>query len=204
MSLQANALVEVAEVKEYLQLSVDDISDVPFLERLINGASDAIERHCGREFIKVTTKVSEIWIGDGTTKHFLRNVPILSTIAVGTDLFYFDGTNWTALTTENIRQYSSEKTGWIEFTDGNSFWKDWEWKVTYTYGYERASIPALLKECCFRLIAIKRKLYTGDLHGISVKSFGDQSISYNFDKMPEDVQRGLNIFKRYTTGRIGD
>lgn len=204
MSLASNALVTVAEVKDYLQLSLDDESDVQFIERLINAASDAIERECGREFIEVTEKVSEIFTGDGTAMHYLRNVPITSTIAVATDIFYWNGSAWTALSNETIRQYSSEKTGWIEFTDGNSFWNGWQYKITYTYGYAQSAIPAVLKEACIRLIAIKRKLFLGDLHGIAAKSFGDQSTSYNFDKIPDDVQKVLGRYKRYTTGKIGD
>jgi len=196
------ALVDVSEVKTYGALSQDDPSDIDLLESLINSASQDIADYCNREFILVSEDVSEIFEGDGTDTVYLRNAPITSDISATSDIYYWSGTEWTNLTSATIRQNSAK--GIIKFTDGNRFIDGLEYKITYQYGWSQSNVPADLKEACCRIVLFKRKLYAEDLHGISVRNFVDESTSYSFNQLPDDVKRVMNKYRRFTTGRLAD
>jgi hypothetical protein len=187
------ALVDVDEVKEYLQIDTDTDTTDPWIEKLINAASKRIENYCrGRKFILVTTAIDEIFDGNGTSSYFTKYAPIVSTIST---IYYWDGDSWAALTGETHTQNNVK--GELYFTDGNRFTKGIKnWKISYTYGWALNSVPADLKDACLMMIGQKKKLFEDNLHGVSSKSFGDQSISYSFD-MNKEIKAILNTYIRY-------
>ena len=194
MSLASNALVSVEEVKQYLGIDSDDNTEN--FEQLINGVSKQVESFCGRNFITPSAAITEKWSGDGTESVWLQEAPIASAIAV-TSISYRSGTTWTALDSNyTIEQNASEAL--IEFTDGSVFTKGYRnWKVSYSYGYSLSAVPDDLKHATIILVAREKSLADNKLHGVNSKSFADHSISYNFDKDPENVKRTLNAYKRY-------
>lgn len=185
------ALVSVEEVKAYLHIPSDITEGDVLIEALINAASKEIERRCNnRKFRKVTAAISEIFDGDGESNRFTRYAPITGSPS----LYYWDGSTWQTGASWSITQDNDR--GEIWFDDGNVFWKGSKnWKVVYTYGWELSQIPADLKQACIRMIAINKKLFDDDLHGVSSKSFVDNSTSINLT-IPADVLATIYSYRR--------
>lgn len=81
MPLNANALVSVAQVKEYIKL--DGSSDVALIERIINGVADLFERYTSSKFINVA--VVETMDGSGSSNQLVEYCPIISLTSVEFD-----------------------------------------------------------------------------------------------------------------------
>ena len=189
------ALVTLADVKEYMNIPADTDTRDAFIEGLINAHSETIEKYCGRKFIKTTTAINEIFDGDSEAEYYVKNWPITETISA---LYYrsLGDDTWTTLPATYEFEQDND-TGLIRFTDGNIFWKGRRnWKVPYKYGYLIGDIPHDLKLACIDLVTRKYKQYDERLHGVSSKSFGDQSISYSLDNLPADIKATLNRYRR--------
>lgn len=188
------ALVTRNMVKNYLGIdsSTDDPDADALIDSLINSASQEISRLCnGRKFRKVATAIDEIFDGDGENNYFTRNAPITNSPT----LYYWDGATW-----QNDPSWSTTQDnnrGEIWFDDGNIFFEGRRnWKISYTYGWDINDIPADLQLACLRLVALNKKLFNDSLHGVNSKSFGDQSISYTFDKIPASVLSTIYSYRR--------
>ncbi len=189
------ALVSLEEAKRYLKIdpTVDDTSADEFIETLVNAASKEIERLCnGRKFRKVTTAIDELFDGDDDADYYTKNAPITGTPS----LYYWDGLTWQTDSSWSTTQ--DNNAGRIWFDDGNVFWRGpiKNWKISYTYGWTLNDVPADLKEACIGLVALKKKLFDDGLHGVNSRSFGDQSISYTFDKIPANVLATIYSYRR--------
>jgi len=195
MSLDATiALVDVSELKRYLNMDADIKIREEYLEDLINAASQLITDLCNRDsFILVSTAINEIWNGDGTKSYNTKNAPITEVV---TTIYYWDGSNWQTLLGTSFTEHKAK--GQVYFTDGNVFWtgKD-NWKISYKYGYARGAVPADLKLACVKLIALNKKLFDDSLHGMTGKSFDWGSISFNLDDIPKAVQTIISKYRRY-------
>jgi hypothetical protein len=196
MSLDTTiALVTLAEVKEHMNISTDVNDRDSFIETLINAHSESIVNYCQRKFIQVTTAINEIFNGDGESDYYVKNWPITEAI---TTLYYRNvgDTTWTLLSS-NYEFEQDNDSGLIRFTDGNVFWRGIRnWKIPYKYGYPIGDVPASLKLACIDLVTRKYKQYDERLHGVTGKSFGDQSISYSLDNLPADIKATLNHYRR--------
>ncbi len=190
------ALVDAAEVKRYLGLDPDAASDRDeFIESLINAASKFLINECNTKFIEVTTAITELFDGDDSDIHFTKNVPLTSTISAST-VWYWDGDSWVAYTGATLEQ--DDDKGKVWFTNGGYFWRgNKNWKITYTYGYTRESVPADLKKACIELVTRDKKKFDDGLLGVKSKSFVDQSITYNFDEIPKPILRVISKYKRW-------
>lgn len=82
MALAANALTTLDTLRAELGLD-EDVSKDALLERWINEASAALERHCGRKFQKAS--VTEKLKGTGTRELLLSRTPIVSITSVTLD-----------------------------------------------------------------------------------------------------------------------
>lgn len=188
------ALVDLREVKQFLGLDPDTATDKDeFIETLINAASQELANDCNREFIKIATAVTEIWDGDNTIDRYTRNAPIISDIST---VYYRSGNNWNALTNAT---FTTDKTkGLFYFTDGNLFWEGTHnWKISYTYGWQRSNVPADLKKACIYKVVFDKKLFDDGLLGIKAKSFEDQTTTYDFDDASKHIRRIIAKYKRW-------
>jgi len=193
MSLDKDiALVDVNEVKQYLQLDMDNVDTDQYIETLINEASQFIITYCDRKFITPSADYDEIFDGDGEKDHYCRHYPLTAAISA---IYYWDGDSWEERTA--VKFTSDIDSGRVYYTDGNVFWKGKdEWKISYKYGWTLSNIPADLKYACCKLIALDKKQFEQGLHGIASKSFIDHSVSYNFDNLPKRAMLILNYYKR--------
>ena len=186
------ALITVQEVNDFLGIPAEnqDEREKTIIEGLINSASQAIINYCQRKFIKVAAAISEIKNGDNTKCIYVQNRPIVSVSSIK----YWDGSAYVAHT--GTYSYDANM-GKIWFTDGNIFseYEDY-WQINYIYGYECDDVPSDLKLACIQMVALKKKLFDDNAHGVSSRTFPDQNISYSFDKMPDDVKQTLNFYRK--------
>lgn len=195
MALNANVLVSLAEFKIWLGIGSSDTGTDSRNEAAINAASQDIESECRRKFITPSADLTEIFAGDGTREMYSINRPITTV----TSIKYRDGvtgSTWTSVTGNWIYTIDTD-AGRIYFTDGNIFSSGWDnWQINYKYGYAIANVPTDLKMACLILAAMAKKRFENELFGINSKSFGETSITYSIDQMPDDVKRILNRYKR--------
>jgi len=140
MGLNANAIVSVAQVKEYLKL--DGTSDVALIENIINGTSDLFERYTTSKFINVA--VVETLDGSGSDKVFVEYCPVVSLTQVKID------DEIKTLTDFKI----NSRSGIIQWTFGTFLAGFQNIIITYQSGYgaAMANLPAdlilaALKQC---------------------------------------------------------
>lgn len=194
MSLAANALLTLLEFKGWMGIGDSDTSTDTLNGKAIDSASQNIETVTGRKWITPAEGLDEIFSGNGQAFAYSVNVPILTL----TDLSYLDsdGSTWVSVTGDRTYAFDAA-SGRIYFTDGNVFtYGDHNWRATYTYGYAVADVPDDLKMACAILAARIKKQFEDGIHGVSSKSFGDQSISFSFNKMPDNVREILERYKR--------
>jgi len=200
MSLNANALAEVSEVKTYLQITDTD-SDT-LLEALVNYVSQLIELRCDRKFIKTT--FIEIRDAYDTDTMWLNESPILTSADEGTivnpvlEIDYDKDDTWEAATEYNWTLQYEKSTGKVWLNEGNRFVKGTRvLRFTYTAGYlNRAAVPFDLKWAAIKLVAtLKTQIATKGFGLASVAIMGE-STSYNFDKIPDDVDKVLQRYRR--------
>jgi hypothetical protein len=77
MALNANAIVTLAQLREYVGKSPSDIAADAVMEAAVNGVSDMIERYTRRAFA-LRTVTDEVYNGDGSEHLVLRSVPVVS------------------------------------------------------------------------------------------------------------------------------
>jgi hypothetical protein len=161
-----NALVTLAEIKDWLGLSAS--TDDDFLQRAINDWSDTVETRLGRH-IKSQEHEDERHDG-GRLSALLRNTPITSiseiTVddgALGTSDYTFDG-----------------NTGIIRLVSGRPFGGGpGSILVTYTGGYD--TTPGDLKQAAKKLVAIEYYLSGHGRKALAKRgeSDGHGSVTYN-------------------------
>lgn len=195
--LATNALVTLLEFKTWINTPEDETDEDGRNEYCINAASNYIENYCGRKFITPGTALDEIFSGNGTNQMRAVNLPIgtISELAYRTGT---GGTSWTSVKT--AWTYTNDTVGGrIYFTDGNLFAEGTDnWKISYTYGYARASVPFDLKMVCVMLAARFKKQFEEGAFGLSSRTIGDTPISFSFDKLPDMIFQILNRYKRMT------
>lgn len=196
MSLAPNALITLDEAKEFLGIEkeLSDIQRAQY-ENYINAISQFVENYCRRKFIASGSAITEIFDGDGTVEYYAKNIPISGTIVAG-DISYRSGTGDVWMPTTGTFSYDSQ-SGRIYFTDGNIFSKGKDnWKIIYQYGYSITSVPYDLKLAVAKILAREKKLFSDNVHGVSSITFPDHTISYSFDKLPDDVIATFNRYRR--------
>jgi hypothetical protein len=186
----SSALLSLEEAKTWLGLSNDDEPEKDvILENWINSASEFINNYTGQTFIYSATATNEIFDGTGAIDYFVCNRPIVAV----TGVYYWNGTGWTVTTSTYDKVL---KTGKIYFTDGSKFGRGSDnWKVAYTFGYTLINVPFDLKEACLGLVMLRKKQFDDGIHGVSSRNFGDQSVSYSFGEIPNNIKMTLNKYK---------
>jgi len=174
-------LISLALAKLFLKIS-GDASD-GLLKILISQYSDLIETYCHRHFSK--GEYIETYDGDGSTKLFLNEFPIISIASLSIDSIACDSGDY--------KVYASE--GMIKLVDGSVFTKgNQNVEITYNAGYE--AIPADIGLCCAKIVALTFKEIDSDRIGIASQTFGDQNTSFIISQFPEDIKKILNAYKK--------
>ena len=195
--LATNALVSVAEYLSSFSGKREDNQNIEIerQEFFINAASKHIEEYCGRKFVPSAT-VAEIRGGDGTSSIYVHNIP-LTTL---TSIEYWNGTDWTVLSTDNAPRDSDVDTREIWFTQGHIFADGKKnYRITYVYGYSTANVPADLKRAACQLVQ-RAQVKADGKEGITSQSFGDHTTSYDLAKIPDDIREVLDRYKRISLG----
>lgn len=196
MSLAANALITLAEFKGFLGIDAGDTDTDTLNEKVIDSASQQIEKYTGRQWITPGEAADEIFSGNGKEGIYSVNVPIVAI----SSLSYrsgSDGSDWTSVTSDWV--YANDAAaGRIYFTDGNIFEDGFQnWKLSYTYGYAITAIPPDMKMACAFIAALIKKQFESQIIGVSAKSFGDQTTTYNIALTPM-VKDLLAQYRRIT------
>lgn len=188
-TLATSALITVEEYHNMDGKSpVDvDVHEAQYILH-INGVSYAIENYCRRTICPVTS-CNELFEGDGEKFYRVRHKKINETPT----LYYWDGQSWQEMTTSEYPWSYDGDIGKIYFTQGGLFQAGTEYKITYSCGYARASVPQDIKLACY--LMVHRSLKRVEREGIVSESFGDQTLSVDLSYFPADVTRLLNPYR---------
>lgn len=179
-------LATLAQVKEYIGNSADATDDA-LLTRLIDAASELIERSCSRVF--GSASYTESRDGNGGNFIVLNYRPIISISSVTVD-------------GKTIPQSAGPTlAGWVQgspwkislrgqyaFTEGVQ-----NVALAYTAGF--ATIPADLVQSCCLLVGLGYK--ERDRLGLTSKGVGGESISFSSDDLPDPVSRTVNNYRNW-------
>lgn len=209
MALTVHALTTVSTIEGELGLGAG--SATALLERLINGASEAIERFCGRHF-EYEANISEKVAGYGGVRLVVSRTPVVSIASIAYNgstissseysiedadaglIYRSTGWKWTAIRRPDITQDRLPGTEQKLFT------------VTYTGGYvtpqQAADNPALtrslpydLEQACIDAVVTWYR-DRGENRNITSEKVMSASLSYNRHALPEPVQEMLAPYRR--------
>ncbi len=202
MALNANAIVDIAELMSYLgrPLDIQD-DDRNRVEMLVNSSSQAIRDYIKRHICPIKAADDEIFTGDDTIEYDVNGLNILATPT----LYYWSGIAWVEMTTASYPRTidSSERRIW--FNNGQTFWRPSRvmrnnFKLTYKHGYVRANIPDPLKQACMSLTQ-RAMLRAEGREGLSSASGLDTTTTYDNKAWPDHVKALLAPYRRTTFGR---
>ena len=158
MGLNANAIVNLEQLRDYLGKSLSDIGSDDLMTAAVNAASDTIERYTRRAF-KERTIENEIY--DGKGKHYLDllSTPVISLKGPATSDVQWrpaPDRDWEDLESEIRFIMIKPAQPWrislwrLTFFSGSQ-----NIKVSYKAGY--ATIPSDVQLVCLEMAAIKFK-----------------------------------------------
>lgn len=193
--LNANALVSLESLKEYLKIPVATTSSDDLLKTFINEISALIENYCNRKFIAQT--YTEIKDGGGTRELFFFQWPVTSITSLHIDpsrVFdsstLIDSSDYAMETNEAGENYS------LVYYKGTFPLGKHIIKLIYTAGYaDIASVPADLQLATKRTIAFYWKQQQNQDFTETNKSKGDENITL-IQGIPENAIQILEYYKR--------
>lgn len=168
MALRANALTTVEYCRGQLDIPASPSQD-PYLERLINVASQQIERYCNRCFI--AKNYVDVIDGNCANEVMLQNFPVISIAEVCVDSSRaFDpastlpSTDYTAI--GNVLRKLSGTWGGVQQSI----------RVDYRAGFEE--IPADIEEACIMLVELRYRMKNDRRLGRESQSKAGEDITY--------------------------
>jgi len=198
MSLASNALITVKEFKALANLSVDNENvDDKAIEAFVNSASQIIEEYCNRKFITPSDAIAEIFDGDGQKDVYVEHRRIADTPV----LEYWDGTAWqTMTTTQYPRSFDGDK-GRVWLNNGAKFSTGQDnYRVTYKYGWVRASIPNSLKLTCAQITHRQMTRMLEGKEGKKQENFETGSTIWQLEPLSDDIKEALATYRRIAIG----
>ena len=190
MALNPNAIVTLAQAKDFLGIETLDTSQDTKVELLINAGSERFEKHCDRKFI--TQTYTEYHDGRRGNSLVLRHFPASQPSAV------YDDPSWTfgADTLVDSTTYTVEKDNVLRlkssyFSPGNQ-----NIKVTYQAGLGTlGTLPSDLVLACLLYVQFMYNVTNNNSIGLQSKSKGGESISY-IDGLPKHIAEMLEPYVR--------
>lgn len=190
MSLSADALCTLAELKEYI--NIGDTHKDSLLEQVIEDASRRIVERIGYD-PHSDTYTDELYDGDGS--HILVTMarPITSLTAVK----LWDGDTYTDIGAADVAQMQTR--GWYidgvdyPFERGRS-----NYAVSYVAGWSDTEVAKRFRLHCMRIAAwLEKESGKKGTLGVSSQSFGDGSRTA-FEDVVENVLADLTPYMRLT------
>lgn len=184
MALQANALLDVADVFNYMKIETPDTTDPNYIlvESLINRASDFVESYIGHPVINKSMTVT--LDGDGSDELILPYFPVQSLTSV-----IMNGTDVTA----NADFYPE---GFLFFKDGSPFNRGKKnVQVTFVVGHgaDRSAIPQDIKQAALLVVHYWYKRDSLDYS----QTFGESEVIVGQWRFPSTALQMLDPYRRY-------
>ena len=128
------ALTTLSRVKDRQNITISDHDDT--IKRMINTATDLIERYCNRRF-KEQTLTNEVYTikANRNNQLVLKQAPVSSIIDVEERIGNPDNPNWTSMLTSNYILDEDGKSGILNLLGGVVTGKS-ILRVSYTAGYK--------------------------------------------------------------------
>lgn len=195
MALNPNALVTLADGKEYVGIPALETSKDSLIEKFINSASERCERYCNRKF--TTDTYTEYRDGSRTIEILLHQWPVTSITELNPD----PERKWLSTTqlAASVIQIFSDQDGdgiGVRRTDGFIFPRGAGIiKVVYIAGYAAFGAPSDLQEACKITLAYYYTKQQNRDWATSTKSKGDEDISI-VQGLPTDATQILDDYKR--------
>jgi hypothetical protein len=221
----------IAEVQEYLtDLDLEDVSDEPEIQKLINRAMDHIERFCRNKFR--STPLTERYDGSGQQKLILRHWPIISVTSVKiynynnqlvrtaaeADLILDKEIGTIALPPISYwlsPRWPSSAFSWPYLSTSGYFLRGSEFdyyntfgkgisniEVVYTYGHE--TTPESIKDACIKLVVIDllRKKGVAVAQGTTATTLAGVSETYQPSPYENLIRQLQEDIKRDLAGYV--
>lgn len=168
MAVKTTAIIDLAEIMEHMPDVLD--TEVKYLERLINAASDRLEHACHRPFISR----SFLRRFDGTGDQFMviPEIPVVSVSAVST---YSADEVETALTTVQFKLIDP-RAGILKRIQG--IWPKGKFNVEITYTAGLAATKAEIPDDLKQAVKILVSQWFVNRDGAVESRIGDISTSY--------------------------
>lgn len=191
MSLNANALVTVAELRDYLGLTSSDSAVA--LEIIVNSVSQEFEDEVDCDLFS-DTYTSEAIDGSGRSYLYLPHWPVTTftscvedgeTLVKDTD-YFVDMANGIL---------TKSRTPWPTY-EYQLNWTTQRGGVVNTYIAGYAAVPADIKLACLKQCAVEYQRMKQKTWGETSRSIGDGSSSYSEPGLLPDVKAVLERYER--------
>ncbi len=170
-------LTTLAASKRHLGVSGSD--DDTLIDELIDAASEAIERYCGREF----NEESRTEYYDGGADHVVLRARPVSTV---TSLHDDPGRDFGARSLVDPSRYAVDELAGIVELDGGRFGKGrLSVKVVYTGGF--AAVPDDVSRACAILVAHWYNRAKQGSEGVASEGMGPYAARYDSTQWPQEV-----------------
>jgi hypothetical protein len=176
MPLLANALTNLAAVKEYLKIDATDTSQDNLLEGLINASSNAIENYCNSKLKEQT--ITEEYDGTSSSNLFLNQMNLSSITSISIDGVTVDAS-----------EYKFRRNGIVVRL--NSVWPRGILNTNVTYKAGFATVPPDLELACKHLVNFYYKTEISDFS----RTFGDGMV-IRPEAWPVQVKALLSPYKK--------
>jgi len=170
MSVAANALATLDEVKNFYGMTGSKQTDDDLIEDLIDRTTQLFQTYCGVTSFKAAD-YTEYLDGEGSRFLFPKNTPIISVSNIADDTDWV----WASDTTIGADAYRIVDEKHIVYKDSLFGRGDQNVKLDYRAGYE--AIPGDLKQACIEEVT-KRYKHRRDID-ILTKSLEDGDATYS-------------------------
>lgn len=185
MPLRSNALTTVSECKAQLDIPVAETKYDAYLERLINTASQQIERYCNRKF-QVENYV-EIFDGGGVDQQLLSHFPVIAVDKVCVDSSRVFGDD-TIIPASGFALVGNvlQRLGYT--------WGNYQQSVKVSYSAGFSEIPADVEDACLLLVELRYRMKQDRRLGRESQSKAGEDITF-ISGWPQEVKDILDEYK---------
>jgi len=191
----------IMTVDQYLERSGDKLdeqsADRIQIGLLINSVSDHLENYLQRAIVAPAAAVTEYIFGHAGPDYYCKNgrINALTSLKYQDTVDANDGTiTWTLMSAGDYPRSITAESGKFEFVNGHVFTAGQRYEFIYTTGWEVGSVPDPI--VLVGVMLIKRLLKSlDDKEGVTSKSIGDQTTSYDLAKLM--TARHRDMLRKY-------